>query len=500
MTDQTSTFDQSVAGNRAARRDAARRARKLAAVGSGALLATGVASGALATFASSAGAATITVTNTNDAGAGSLRQALADANPGDVIDLTGLSGAITLTTGQLEIDDAVTITGPGPSVLSIDGNGASRVFQMDEDLGGGTVTISGVTITGGNAGDNQGGGINFYCDFGAGSLVLDDVAVTNNQSEDLGGGLYFDRCGSAADLTITNSVFSGNTSTADDGGAIWFDEGDTLTIQNSTFDGNHSQYSGGAIMFDTSQTLLVTNSTFSNNSAGPSNEGSADGGAISFDELQGTATIANSTFSGNNAADNGGAIAVFSGTLALDQVTISGNTAGGGGDGLYFGYANDAEVRASSRQAADGGPSAQAIGESTLSGTIVAGNADGSDDVSGAPEGGNTATISASVIGTVTGVAVTDGGGNQNGVTNPGLAPLASNGGATQTMALVEGSPAIDHGPDPVADFPGNEFDQRGAGFARVVNGRVDVGAFEVQAPAPGPAPAPLVITPRFTG
>jgi hypothetical protein len=63
-------------------------------------------------------------------------------------------------------------------------------------------------------------------------------------------------------------------------------------------------------------------------------------------------------------------------------------------------------------------------------------------------------------------------------------------------QALKAGSPAIDTGPDPVPSFPGNEFDQRGAGFARVVGGRVDVGAFEVQ----DVTPAPLVITPRFTG
>ena len=65
-------------------------------------------------------------------------------------------------------------------------------------------------------------------------------------------------------------------------------------------------------------------------------------------------------------------------------------------------------------------------------------------------------------------------------------------------MALKPGSPAIDKGPDPVADFPGNEFDQRGAGFARVVNGKVDVGAFEVQ-PPPTPAPE-VIVTPKFTG
>ena len=77
---------------------------------------------------------------------------------------------------------------------------------------------------------------------------------------------------------------------------------------------------------------------------------------------------------------------------------------------------------------------------------------------------------------------------------NPGLAPLADNGGATETQALPPRSPTIDAGPDPVPDFRGDESDRRGAGFARVVNGMVDVGAFEVQ-PAPAPAPE-VIVTP----
>jgi hypothetical protein len=96
----------------------------------------------------------------------------------------------------------------------------------------------------------------------------------------------------------------------------------------------------------------------------------------------------------------------------------------------------------------------------------------------------------------VNGLTPTDGGGNQMDVTDPGLDPLGNNGGATQTMALKTGSVAIDKGPNPVPTFPGNEFDQRGTGFARVVNGQVDVGAFEVQPPAV----EPVVIQPKFTG
>ena len=73
--------------------------------------------------------------------------------------------------------------------------------------------------------------------------------------------------------------------------------------------------------------------------------------------------------------------------------------------------------------------------------------------------------------------------GNRVGVTDMGLAPLANNGGPTPTIALLPGSPAIDAGSvalavDPATGLP-LATDQRGAGFARIVNGTVDIGAFE---------------------
>jgi hypothetical protein len=79
---------------------------------------------------------------------------------------------------------------------------------------------------------------------------------------------------------------------------------------------------------------------------------------------------------------------------------------------------------------------------------------------------------------------VTDLGGTVRSST-PGLLALADNGGPTMTMALDPTSIAIDAGPDPVATFTGNGFDQRGTPFVRVVNGTVDIGAFEVQADPP---------------
>jgi len=482
------------AQNRASRRTAGRNARRLAAIGSGAVLATGAVGALVGTVPSAGAATTIVVTNTLDMGAGSLRQALADANTGDTIDLTGLSGAITLTSGQLDITKAVTITGPGASALTISGNGASRVFSMDVSLSGGTVTISGLTITDG-AGVTKGGGVFFNCEGGSGSIVIDSTVVSGNTASGLGGGLYFDRCDGGGSMTLTNTVVSGNSTTDNGAGGIWFDQGTALNIVNSTISGNHTDgTNGGGILFDDGDTLSVIDSTISGNSAAH-----GGGGGISVGYPKTGATIANSTITGNSAPEGGG-VRFRRGASKVLQSTISGNTAGSDGDGLYLeSYTVVAGGAASAQNQPGDGLSSQSasIGPAvvTLTSSIVAGNADGTDDISG----GNSvdaATITSSVIGAVSTITVTDGGGNHLGVTAPGLAPLAANGGPTQTMALLTGSVAIDAGANPVPAFTGNEFDQRGAGFARVSGAAADAGAFEVQVVVP----APIDIAPKFTG
>ena len=97
----------------------------------------------------------IVVTNTNDSGPGSLRDALAVANDGDTIDATGVSGTILLTSGQLNVDKDVTISGPGAeSSGSRRPRAKSRVLRH----AGKTVTIDGLTIANG------------YSDYGAGGI------------------------------------------------------------------------------------------------------------------------------------------------------------------------------------------------------------------------------------------------------------------------------------------------------------------------------------------
>ena len=127
-------------------------------------------------------------------------------------------------------------------------------------------------------------------------------------------------------------------------------------------------------------------------------------------------------------------------------------------------------------------------GTATLDNTIVALNTEGTGSTASPSDiAGTVSSASAyNLIGTGGSGALTNGtNGNQVGVVNPGLGPLADNGGPTQTIALWSGSDAIDKGSNALAVDPSTgkplTTDQRGAGFPRIFNGTVDIGAYEVQ-------------------
>src|SRR5262249_25418938 len=139
-------------------------------------------------------AATITVMNTNDSGAASLRQALADANDADSINFdAALSGTITLTSGELLVNDSITISAPGGSILAVDGNVSSRVFRIASSN---PVTIWGLKSRNGYD-EIAGGGI--YTDHGI--LTVSNCSVTGT-SATFGGGIQNDgRAGGSATVT-----------------------------------------------------------------------------------------------------------------------------------------------------------------------------------------------------------------------------------------------------------------------------------------------------------
>ena len=191
--------------------------------------------------------AILTVTNTNDNGPASLRETIVNANVGDTIDATGISGVITLTSGELLVNKSVTINGAGADLLVLDGNGVGTVFRV---MSIGPVRISGLTIR--NAHGNFGGGI---FNGGVGTLTIINSALSGNTAA-FGGAVY-----NGGTLKIVNSTISGNT--ANEGAGVYNPV--TLTISNSTFSDNAASQVGGAV-FNTG-TLVITNSTISNNSS-----------------------------------------------------------------------------------------------------------------------------------------------------------------------------------------------------------------------------------------
>ncbi|MDA0246264.1 MAG: hypothetical protein OT477_22875 [Chloroflexi bacterium] len=219
-----------------------------------------------------------TVTNLNDSGAGSLRQAIANVDPGGTINFA-VSGTILLL-NELVINKDLTIQGNMP--ITVSGNNAVRVFSVN----------SGTFVT------------------------LDSLTIANGNSASSGGGIY-----NNGTLTVNNSTLSGNTASASFAGGIY--NNGTLTVNNSTITANTAFFAGGIY---NNGTLTVNNSTLSGNTA------DYGGGIRNF---SGTATIINSTITANTAnTGNGGG--VFPSTLNT-VFTRVGNTiiAGNNGTDLY---------------------------------------------------------------------------------------------------------------------------------------------------------------------
>jgi hypothetical protein len=375
----------------------------------------------------------VTVTNINDSGAGSLRQAIVDTPAGGTIDFSvTLPNTITLTSGQLTLDKNLTITGPGAAQLAISGNNVTRVMQVNASV---VVTLSGLTIRNGNAGFVLGGGIQ-----NAGTLTVSNSTFSGNNA-DFSGGIH-----NAGTLTVSNSTFSGNS--ADGGGGIFNNGVGTLTVSTSTFSGNSAGNSGGGI-FNNGGTLTVSTSTFSGNSAGNSGGGIFNNG--------GTLTVSASTFSGNstniNGGGGGGGISIAGGTLTVSASTFSDNSAPGtlGGGGIF-----------------------NNLGTVTVSATIIA-NSPSGNNCSGTGLTSQGDNISSD------GTCFSASGPNNDRLTlDPLLNALGNNGGPTQTHALQNGSPAIDA--VTVNTCPPPATDQRGNGFNRPAGAACDIGAFELGA------------------
>jgi CSLREA domain-containing protein len=229
------------------------------------------------------------VTNTNDSGAGSLRQAMLDANAapgGDIITFI-VTGTINLASALPAIEQDLTITGPGANQLTVrrDTGGNYRIFQINVAT---TVSISGLTLTNGNV-TGDGGGIH-----NSGNLTVTECAVTSNTATNVGGGIL-----NLGTLIVLRSTFSGNTATSD-GGGLWTSNG-SATLTNCTLSGNTATtFTGGIsnVSNGLASTLSLTHCTVANNN------GPTEGGIATVDQGGGAATTLRNNIVANNSAPN----------------------------------------------------------------------------------------------------------------------------------------------------------------------------------------------------
>ncbi len=431
--------------------------------------------GAWWSFTTSCNTSLITVTNTNDSSAGSLRQAIADICPGGKINFdASLSGQTIMLNSTLLIYKDLTIDGSAlASRVKISGNNSATVFHVFDF----TVTLNSLIITKGNSGSGAGGGIQT-----SGTLNIENSVISEN-SGGFGGGIQ-----NIGTLSVTNSTFSDNL--AFEGGGIL--NSGLLTIANSTFSSNMAKNGGGIV--NNGGTLTITNSILSGNSTTSVTNIYGNGGGI---YNYGVLTVTNTAFSGNSTGRTGGGIFTGHGTLNILSSTFSGNSSYYGG-GVFIG-AGDAEITNgtfSANSAVQGGGVYNDVSSLTLTSSTFSGNSGTygggiynagvlhymNNILANSISGGDcyneegTGEIFTNVNNIVeTNASSSNACGTPALTSDPKLGFLANNGGLTQTMALLAGSPAINAGKD--ANCPAT--DQRGV--ARPQGSHCDMGAYEYQ-------------------
>jgi predicted outer membrane repeat protein len=195
----------------------------------------------------------IVVTNANDSGAGSLRQAIDDLCTGGTITFNGDYTIILDST--LIIHKNVMINGVGHNIV-LNGNNVVQVILVAMD---GTLNLQNLTVWQGSSSLGGGGGIKT-----SGDLNVTNVYFANNTTTGEGGVIYVTPVSSPPIITVTNSTFYQNS--ASEGGAI-SNYGSIATVTGSTFWGNSASDRGGAIGQDAWGSTVVTNSTFFLNTA-----------------------------------------------------------------------------------------------------------------------------------------------------------------------------------------------------------------------------------------
>jgi CSLREA domain-containing protein/uncharacterized repeat protein (TIGR01451 family) len=361
-----------------------------------------------------------------------LRGAIASASSAsDPENLVAVpAGTYRLSQGELEVGGAeVTIAGAGARQTIVDGEGESRVFRANAE----STVLEGLTVSG-----------------GAATEVLGEELAGD------GGGILLGT--SAGGATLRNVTVTGNTAMLNGGGVAAPPEsgsttGKELVVEGSTISGNKvtggavEALGGGIYVFGE---LTMTNSTVAANTA-ESMAGVQEGGGV----MVGPAPTEAATTS-----------------TAILNSTIAGNSVGTGGVGAGLTIDN---------------PGGMTESTSTLTNTIIAGNKVGEAESNCGP-----LTITSKNDLSGDGSCMFADAGSKTS-TDPKLGPLADNGGETDTLALLAGSPAIDAGT--AEGCPA--IDQRGV--ARPTGTACDVGAYEYQPTAPAPSPTAMPTAPGTT-
>lgn len=372
---------------------------------------------------------TAIVTTTADSGPGSLRAVVASVPAGAVVTFApSVTGTISLRS-TLGIARAMTIQGPGASVLTLDGGGTTQLVYVSAPA-----TISGLAFEHGYSG-SRGGAI--QSPVTTVPLRVEDCTFTSNVADTFGGAIYV-----LGNLTLVGSTFTLNT--AADGGAV-HDQGAVNTISNSTFRSNAANGNyGGAIYNYAAGSTTITGCTFASNRA------RFAGGAVAHVGNGTAMTVTNSTFSLNSATMYGSALMINALSLSASFLTVTGSS----GCAAIHGSA----------------------GAFTIRNSAIAGNLNG--DLS---REGHYDSADYNIIQSVAGASFS---GQPNDRIGDALAfdPLGNYTGPTPTIRLPRMSPAIDAIPSAAClDVAGVAVATDQRGLPRLAGAGCDIGAFERQ-------------------
>ncbi|HKI33067.1 MAG TPA: choice-of-anchor Q domain-containing protein [Gemmataceae bacterium] len=469
-----------------------------------------------------------------------LRSAIDQSNPGDVIELDNATYTLTGGAGgnELDVSHTLVIRNAGGGASTIDGQGVTRVFEIDN---GATVTMTGLIVEGGNGnGSGEGGGILV----GPGTkLTLDTDRVTLNDlvagTPAQGGGIFNGGTLTVINTNISQNFISGKLNATNSGsveGAGIYSSG-KLTLTNSVLYGNEAlggsvhpeggseqgepAFGAGLFLAATEEPVsaVISGTSFLQNGAlGGVGGGSAAGGGLYQDAGTGSVTIKGSTFYKNTAtggASSGGAgtvagnafggglyqnpgaggLSIFNSTFANNKAVggftdLPGATAGNAtGGGLFLAdtipglLVNDTIAQNSAAPSAAGGfGTAGGVfveGDPKVWNTLIAENSAATDpDVDGP-----FLSLGHNLFGNTTGSSGFSAAKHDllNIPTSQiGLDNIADNGGPTATMRLEPFSLAVDHGDNFVLALLST--DQRG--LPRLSGSAVDIGAYELQIPS----------------